>query len=252
MGSPAARSKALALSTWPYSCSISAVSSSDIEDTSPAVAALAAAGVGDPSVSRAVAARTTDAADGKPGAALAGAYQESVSEWHPNSRRLSVGDLPDNSRWCAMCALDAHHVNDGGGMSSSGHSTTRPAPALDREPVLAAIFAALARVSASDATATSTSAPNASSARAAHRSARSTFARYRYCGRKHLPTRSSPSRAKDLSAHLFHASALAARSAAGADGVSGQWGASRQSGPVTLAWMKALSAATPSARMQSS
>ena len=151
-----------------------------------------------------------------------------------------------------MCTLDAHHVSDGGATSSSGHSTTRPAPAL-AAVALAAIFAALARVSASVAVATSTSAPpNASSARAAHRSARSVFARYRYCGRKHLPTTSSPSRDKDRVAHVFHASALAARSAAGADGVSGQWGASRQSGPVTLAWMNALSAATPSARMQSS
>ena len=222
-----------------------------MDDASPAVAALAAAGVGDPSLSLAVAARTIAAGVGKPGAALLGANHASVSEWHPNSKRLSVGDRPDSSLWCAMCTLDAHHVSDGGGMSSSGHSTTRPGVALTA--IFACIFAALARVSASVAVATSTSAPpNASSARGAHRSARRAFARYRYCGRKHLPTTSSPSRAKDRVAHLFHASALAARSAAGADGVSGQWGASRQSGPVTLAWMNALSAATPSARMQSS
>ena len=55
-----------------------------------------------------------------------------------------------------------------------------------------------------------------------------------------------------MTAHLFHAGADVSKSAADADGVSGQCGASLQSGPVTFAWMNALSAATPIARMTSS
>ena len=75
MGSPAAFRSALALSTWPYSCSISAVSSKDMDARRPATAAAAAEGVGDPSdASLAPAALTTAAADGNPGAALFGAY----------------------------------------------------------------------------------------------------------------------------------------------------------------------------------
>ena len=75
MGSPAALRSALALSTWPYSCSISAVSSKDMDARRPATAAAAAEGVGDPSdASLAPDALTTAAAEGNPGAALFGAY----------------------------------------------------------------------------------------------------------------------------------------------------------------------------------
>ena len=92
-----------------------------------------------------------------------------------------------------------------------------------------------------------TSAATSASVRRALRSTSSALASSRYCGRRHFPTRSSPSTAKRASACRFHSTA------AGADGgAAGHAGAFGRSGPVTFTWWNALSAATPTASTRSS
>jgi hypothetical protein len=253
---PFARSSsACALSTCPYSCSIRAASRRHMDANKRVVG----------SASSDSFAATATAAPKTRAGLFSGAKEESDAAAAPSARRRSVGDRPLSRRWCASTAREHHHAYEGGitlgsersvsddpdgsgSIRGSDHRRTRPAPAPAPRR---ASRAAAARASASVAPVTS--ACTSASVLVAHRSTSRALASSRYCGRRHFPTRSSPSTAKRASACLFHSDALLSADAdLDAAGAAGHAGAFGRSGPVTFTWWNALSAATPTASTRSS